>query len=455
MKRNLKEGKGITLIALVITIVVLIIIAGVTIGSLTSDKGVIKEARTAKELAEKASLEEQVDMAIIKAEQKHKSPGMDDVIEELKNAKVISKDDQVNKDTGAIRTDLGYEITGKLDDYIGKISTGDGSDNTTGDNNTTGGGSTGDGSGSIIPPTTADTTPFVPEGAQKLEGTIDTGLVMTDSNGNEWVWIEVPKSIYTNPEYAGTPPTSPEDYEKIESILQKYAYNYRNTDYADSFIVGFNNVDEYNQCKQLMLKRVYENGGFYIGRYEAGTITPRYTKDDELVTAIIRQNVYPYNFITCAQAQTKSKELATGGKTSSLMFGIQWDLVLKFIEEKGRSLGETIEERQEKLKTNSNAWGNYSDVSFIITRGKYIYEKPSSQVFLTTGATERNAVLEIYDLVGNLEEWTLEKDMKEYYVRHVARGGACRNYGTVSAISRYSINPSYNPNTVGFRPALW
>lgn len=241
--KKIKMNQGITLIALVITVIVLIIISGVVIGSLTSDKGVIKEARTAKELAEKASLEEQVEMAIVKAEQKHRNPGIDDVIAELKNEKIISKEDQVNKDTGAIRTDLGYEITGKLDNYIGKVSTGDGSGNTTG-GNTTGGGTTGGnttggnttGGGTVTPPTpTEDSIPFVPEGAKKIEGSIDTGLVMTDANDNEWVWIEVPKSIYKNPEYAGTPPTSSEDYDKIESIMQKYAYAYRASGYTDVF----------------------------------------------------------------------------------------------------------------------------------------------------------------------------------------------------------------------------
>lgn len=125
MEKGRKNNKGITLIALVITIIVLLILAGITIASITGEKGIIKEARTAKELSEKAALEEQVELAIIKAEEKHKNPTIDDVIEELKNNKVISKNDQVDKETGSIITDIGYEIVGKLDDYIGKESTGD------------------------------------------------------------------------------------------------------------------------------------------------------------------------------------------------------------------------------------------------------------------------------------------------------------------------------------------
>ncbi|MCI8636593.1 MAG: hypothetical protein HFJ36_01835, partial [Clostridia bacterium] len=91
-----KTAKGITLVALVITVIILIILAGITIAGLTGEKGLIKEAKTAKELTELASLEEQIELAIIKAEQKHRNPTIDDVIEEIKNNKVISNENQVN-----------------------------------------------------------------------------------------------------------------------------------------------------------------------------------------------------------------------------------------------------------------------------------------------------------------------------------------------------------------------
>ena len=68
MEKMKKYSKGITLIALVVTIVVLLILAGITIASVTGEKGIIKEARTAKELSEKAALEELVELAIIRAE---------------------------------------------------------------------------------------------------------------------------------------------------------------------------------------------------------------------------------------------------------------------------------------------------------------------------------------------------------------------------------------------------
>lgn len=46
-------------------------------------------------------------------------------------------------------------------------------------------------------------------------------------------------------------------------------------------------------------------------------------------------SVYPYTYVTCSQAQTLASKLSTGKSyTSSLMFGVQWDLVLKHIETK-------------------------------------------------------------------------------------------------------------------------
>ena len=49
---KIKERKAITLIALVVTIVVILILAGITVGMVTSDNGVLKETKNAKTLAE-------------------------------------------------------------------------------------------------------------------------------------------------------------------------------------------------------------------------------------------------------------------------------------------------------------------------------------------------------------------------------------------------------------------
>lgn len=96
----------------------MLILAGITIGTLTDDNGIIKQAREAKESTEIAGVEEQIGIAILEAEKKYRNPTLDNVIEELKNNKIISDSSQVDTNTGAIKSDLGYVIEGKLDDYI-------------------------------------------------------------------------------------------------------------------------------------------------------------------------------------------------------------------------------------------------------------------------------------------------------------------------------------------------
>ncbi len=468
----MKSTKGITLMALIVTIIVLMILAGVTLVSLIGEKGIIKEARTAKEMAEKAALEEQVELAIIKAEQKHRNPTIDDVIQELKNNKVISKDDQVNRETGAIRTDLGYEITGKLDDYIGKVSVGDG--NTTGDGNQTGGGNTTEGGDTPIPPTPTlptddNTKPYLPEGndTKIISNNPETGIIIQDSKGNEWVWIEVPKSIFTTT-------TTNTDYTVIENAMKKYASVYRDSSWTDTWYSKEQHgltSNQYTELKQSMLKSVFDNGGFYIGRYEVGTETARFANSDALTTPLIQRDKYPYANITCSQAQSLSNQLAIGEKTSSLMFGIQWDLVMKFIEVKGY-LQDGTKVTANMLNSDSKAWGNYYDVTFEVKRKEGMYSTSpgvktswdtaanytkSSLALLTTGATDRNSILGIYDLAGNLCEWTLEYTANTN-TPCAKRGGACNSNSSDSASYHYNLGTggtTYAGVYYGFRPSLW
>ena len=308
------------------------------------------------------------------------------------------------------------------------------------------------------------------------ENTLEDGLVIIDKNGNEWVWIEVPKSIYENEEYytnGATNPTSSEDYTNIEKIMQNYASKYRGS-YTDEWYSeaqhGFASAGEYNNHKNAMLKSVYENGGFYIGKYEVGSFDEPVTSNNNTRQAVIQQGAYPYNYVTCKQAQELSESLAVGGKISSLMFGIQWDLVLTYLESKGVPEGD--------LNDDSSSWGNYANNSFPVAEGnKYIicnqstyqlgewnpvpsdYEKPNSGteswVLLSTGAVEDNSKMNIYDLAGNLWEWTLEKST-DTVIPCASRGGGFNSNGSnIPASARRSISTSSSGGDIGFRPALY
>ena len=95
-----KNQSGITIVTLVITIVILIILAGISIGSITNDNGIINQATNAKNDMQYQQWSEQIDSAIIDVESKHVNPTFDEVVQELIDKGIIDKENQVNKETG-------------------------------------------------------------------------------------------------------------------------------------------------------------------------------------------------------------------------------------------------------------------------------------------------------------------------------------------------------------------
>ena len=459
MKKRTKfaKEKGITLIALVITIIVLLILAAVSIATLTGQNGILTRADEAAEETGRKTAEEKVAVEVLGSYGKDGNIEYDRLNENLGHVEGLTEGLPISKLPSTVVVD-GYDVTINED---GSVTVGD---------KEQGGGETG------TLPSTEDTKPFLPDdNSEIIEDDLSKGVVVKDSNGNEWTWIEVPKSIYTNTEYnGGTAPANSEDYGKIESTMQKYAETYRESNYEDTWYSedqhGFTSSTEYDNWKNEMLKSVYENGGFYIGRYEAGSFdNPVTANDNKGRKAVIQEGAYPYNYVKCKQAQELSEELATEGRTSSLMFGIQWDLVLKHIENKKGKI-------QEELKEDSTTWGNYMNATFDVKRGKYSiysnyklgkwtdvpanYNKPEyssygNGVLLSTGAVERNSILNIYDLAGNVDEWTLEKSIGTEGPC-VRRGGHYYEKGserpTSHRINDYTGNGS---DGNGFRPALW
>ena len=77
MKESFKEKKGITLIALVITIIVLLILAGVSIAMLTGQNGILTQAQNAKTTTANKSAEEKVKLAVMAARAQSEDASLD------------------------------------------------------------------------------------------------------------------------------------------------------------------------------------------------------------------------------------------------------------------------------------------------------------------------------------------------------------------------------------------
>ena len=120
MKLNLKERKGITLIALVITIIVLLILAGVSIAMLTGQNGILTQANNAKDETEQANAKEKVESAVIAtmSQSKRGTLDADKLVTEITN----------NYGGTATKTGTGFPVNTTVD---GKSFTVDGNGNVT------------------------------------------------------------------------------------------------------------------------------------------------------------------------------------------------------------------------------------------------------------------------------------------------------------------------------------
>ena len=343
------------------------------------------------------------------------------------------------------------------------------------------------GAGTKVPAeATAETAPYFPDNTfTKKEGTIDTGLVIKDASGNEYVWVVVPRTtaVYKTTGLGKTTFTDA-DYTSIEKDLKDYTSTYVTTSgysdtwYADNQNEGWLSETEYKTLKNSMLKSVYENGGFYVGRYEAGietTGTNRTSNTDKnsegkyitpSTTPVSKADAYPYTYVTRTQAQNLANNVNSGTKTSSLMFGVQWDLVLAFMSKDTAKITST-----DDLTTNSTTIGNYNDNLWTIKNAKAQYseddgdtftacpnpfkKESESEILLTTGADSSFSVQNIYDIAGNVWEFTLERSPYTN-VLCARRGGGFNVTGSdYPAALRFNVSTDFSGFNIGFRVSLF
>ena len=325
-----------------------------------------------------------------------------------------------------------------------------------------------------------------------VTGTVDDGYVIKDGKGNEYVWVPVDKkqkikvnvtskeeitsitltdpygdiiltesnkgTSYTNDNIEPTingpyilkVATANEEKTTILGVHSLYAQDafmdwIVNEEYAEikgttlENLLGGSTVEEIYKQQGQILKSDYsdtedykesvnENGGFYIGRYEAS--------ENNGVTEI-KENKSPRNNISQTDALQKAKGMYTSVEfTSSLLTGAAWDRTLGWLEETGAV--SSIE-----IVGDSKNWGNYSDDSFSGTTD-----------LINTGSMTQTEKNHIFDLAGNVAEWTTEAKSSG---SRVDRGGSYSDTGSDYPCSyrfnRVGPDPTYS--NVGFRLALY
>ena len=397
-KQNLKINKkqekqaGITLVALVITVVVMLILAGVAIAAVVDGDGLFSKTRQAAETYENAADKEGYMLENLMGQ-------IDYYIQDSGNGDVVEPGDDEEDNPPAGGATIGEIVN---------------------ENKTYSGGTTGSYSDPIIPKGFA---PINENGA--IWGTADgyqKGLVIEDGSGNQFVWIPVDGTTVK--------------FERVE------------------WGTGYLEKDECSETVPTEISTsITNNGGFYIARYEAGKPEEGTLATDGSVKPVSQQGATVWNEIAWSDngtnddtnpgngAVTVARSMypvadINYGAVSTLIYGAQWDTALKFIGAYG---GDTEYATNSAGKGNCNGTNGADDIA-------------STSEPAECGAREGFRQKNIYDIAGNVREWTMEK----YSALRVYRGGSYVDPGSDFPASYRSNN--YVDDVYpyfGFRVALY
>ena len=442
-KEKLKGRNGITLIALVITIIVLLILAGVTIASITGENGILSKATNARDNNAKASAEERVKTEVLGSYGSDGKLSLDDLNNNLKNVdglkyneKKIADDNKIESLPATVNVD-GYDVVINADGSVSKKNNNGGktleeakSDDMLTKNDDT-------------EITVDDKIVKIPAGFKVADDsgtTIDEGIVIEDSEKNQFVWVPVSKENFAT------------EFVRREGYWMGCLDNII-SDCGEANAKGENEkVTETETTKKEAIKMyasVERNEGFYIARYEAG-------KEGENVVS--KKGADVYNKISWSANGDNMQETTgiTGGAvelsrnfanaknyktvTSTLIYGVQWDAVMKWME--------NVNNPNVEGKTyiqDSTGMGWYGDNS----------GGNPQKTGIDIGEENKgsNQVKKIYDLAGNVFEWTMESYDTSC---RVLRGGDYYGTGSTYPVSYRNYNfPSNSFSRVGFRPTLF
>ena len=295
--KNTKE-KGITLIALVVTITVLIILATVSINTVLGDNGIISRAQKARDSYQNSSTSE------------------DEHMKQLANEMAeYDEDGTTNPTAGTTVAKPGTWTSSNVTPIA-------------------------DGNGGTVP---------LPNGFYYVGGDISTGLVISDKQGdtmsasgvdmgNQFVWIPV---------------ASEADLERTKfDTTTGQPTTGLSTSYTEPYASGYaTEASEYNTMRTQVLKY----GGFYIGRFEAGVNSTTLRADATTAqTVVCKKGVAPYNWVPWGKAMNDASEVEgeSGAVylaknfasqnnytsvTSTLTYGCEWDAMCRYIGDAQRT----------------------------------------------------------------------------------------------------------------------
>ena len=429
MQRN---TKGITLIALVVTVIVLIILAGVSISLVLGENGIVTIAKKAKENTELAKTEEET------------------MLNDL--AKQIEEGTSGNTTNPPETIKTVEEVKGG--DYFNKLTT------------------IKDSNGNLIK---------VPEGFKVAEDSginVTEGIVIEDNDiidgvgnnrGNQYVWVPVGTGIkkadgsavdITLGRYTFADGTNDKDSNgtilaKGTPILRQNADNYTQevvissyfkelTTYregvASSGLDGLNTTSRGKQKEdgtyegiKSFIDSVKANGGYYIARYEASygidgkansKVSNSFTNSDTAPTT--RTEGMLWDHIIQINAATASRELYTTAITD-LMNSYAWDTAIVYIQ---NFSGDKDYSRQDGKSINSS---------------------------LTNTGANGDEVCKINDMASNTYEWTTEYSTGPYssYAGPCTLRGGTYNLSNTYTSTRYNSRATYSNKGVTFRPTLY
>ena len=374
---------------MVVTIVVLLILAGVSISLVVDKNGIIQKSKDARREYGQAKANEQEDLS-----------NLSDMIDEA-TAEPTPKVD-VNTKAGDNST-----INGKKGN----------SNNPTIPKN-------------YIPIDTATST-WGDGSTAPSQDSVDHGLVIKDEKDNEWVWIPVDKEtlatmyetssdektlcgttgetavktkLYSKTITIGTdsnkttmsrttPGTSTSgSYREPDLVVENEGTTVDAKDYKT--ILGETGTKE--QLAQLfvdeykaMIESVSKYGGFYIGRYELSESGVK--KDQPTLTKTNWYDLYQ-----------KCKILNASNKVEARMiWGCQWDATMNWLISSGAKTSDEVNK-------DSSSWGNYYSTSVKAEDGTTEIKASKKTEKLNTGVTTFTMANNIYDLAGNVSEWTQE-----------------------------------------------